>query len=123
MQEQNTLEEQELLSDEEETWKQLNCTRQKCLSYLFLCNEKGVNRQVCGALEEIGEIETLLAELWKRVEIHARKPTVHSSQVGHMPLKGNNTLATRWMQQVVLPLVLSAQVNDMDMQEEMKNSS
>lgn len=116
MQRQNTLEEQELLSDEEETWKQLNCTRQKCLSYLLLSDEKGVNRQVCGALEEIGEIETLLAELWKRVEIHARKPTVHS-------LKGNNTLATRWMQQVVLPLVLAAQVNDMDTQEEMKNSS
>ena len=64
------------------------------------------------AYKEICEIENILVELWKRLEINVRKniTPIHTG-----------SLANRWVYQVVIPLAIATQLYE-DTGEEVINT-
>jgi len=83
---------------ETSAWKLLVSRREKCI--LFLQENATEMEPLLDAYQEICEIESLLSDLWNRLETHARKSETRLSH--------NGTLANRWIYQVAIPLTIAA---------------
>jgi hypothetical protein len=101
--------------NEDEIWDRLEKRRQK--AQLFLETIGSPRREILEpALQEICEIEMLLADLWTRLEMQARKPS------SIQPIPHNRTLAQRWLNEVALPLAWAVELNE-EGEETSKNST
>ncbi len=90
---------------ENEIWDRLVQRRQKSKHFLETVDAPQ-GELLEPALQEICEMETLLADLWTRLEIQARKPSTIT------PIPHNRTLAQRWLNEVALPLAWALELNE-----------
>ena len=91
---------------EAQQWKTLVSQREKCIT--FLQANATEMEPMLGAYQEICEIESLLGELWKRLEMHARKTRPTNQTTVNLSLPHNETLARRWIREVAIPLTIAA---------------
>ena len=81
---------------ESREWSNLVDRRTKCLGVL-------TEMAPPETLQEIAEIENVLATLWKQLESHCRNPT-------KFPPPPTGNLTQRWITKVAIPLTLATQM-------------
>ena len=77
-------------------WNNLADRRAKCLEVL-------TDQAPPETLQEIAEIENMLATLWKQLESHCRAPN-------KFPPPETGNLRQRWISKVAIPLTLATQL-------------
>lgn len=87
----------------------MNRWRAKCVRFLLSANDTCTKvPNIDERLEELRELETLLGELWKRLEMDARKgdPTA--------PLRHTHALARRYCERMPLQWVFSTLIDQVE---------
>lgn len=91
-------------TEESYCWGNVVARRLKCLDYLISATH-GNNRVCCTErLAEICELESLLADLWKRLEMDTRKGDPSA------PLRHTRSVAEHWFSKTFAPLITAAEI-------------